>query len=120
MDHVERTPMPDAYSEDTRRLVADAITERRGIAWTYAMQDAAAVLDVLAERGLLLPEGAAVEWSWVHRLDGTGCSHDVSSEEHARSMVRSGGGQARRRIVGPWSPIPPEPKEGAGGQSSPA
>jgi hypothetical protein len=148
---MERTPMPDAYTEDTVELVARALfdAEYRSCeeptweALTKYDRDSyrkvvRIQLDVLAERGLLLPEGADSGIEYAVRFISSGGSHMAGAErqQHAHALAsqysRLPGCRAEVLRVRSWlveeveanypsrSPIPPEPKEGAGGQPSPA
>lgn len=100
------------YSEATRRLVADVLMSRQPVAWTYAMQDAAALLDALAKAGLLLPEGAETRTEYGVDCEGNVCAGDSyscarrhytgGSVVRAQRIARSTRGVVEQRSVGPW------------------
>jgi hypothetical protein len=132
--------MPDTYSEDTVRAVAE-VRERQydqefdssHLSWKDFAGEAKEILDVLAERGLLLPEGAEqrTEWAvwWLGPSSGIRLTKEhLTSREEAEQTVPIRIGQygidrwelryrEHRDFTdgscwsGPWSPVPPEPKE---------
>lgn len=127
------------YSEATVELVAAAIAAARnddvftegewnGSHWDSLRDayrsDARAALDALADASLILPEGAETrgyEYASEHdhrqpvgfqRLE-TGVDRALSELRIARWTARDVPSRLVRRpvIVGPWSPVPPEPKD---------
>jgi hypothetical protein len=141
--------MPDAYLGDTVELLARELFEAGQVStdeetWESITEDdrdsyrkvVRAQFDVLAERGLLLPEGAEqrTEWGvWWYGLVGNGIhltregfTSKHIAEDYAPSRIGDYG-ITRYEIwkrehrnwadgsswSGPWSPIPPEPKEGS-------
>lgn len=116
------------YSEATVALVAAAIAAARdddvftevewngshwdGLRDAYRV-DARAALDALAAAGLLLPEGAETQWGLRHH-DRESVSPYASREVAERwREVSQLGWHLVSRPVGPWSAVPPEPKESA-------
>lgn len=118
------------HSEDTVALVAQVLRDNRGC---FDEMIAARVLDALAERGLLLPEGTEqrTEWGvwWLGPGDGIRLTKEhLTSREEAEQTAAVHVGEygivrweLRRREhrlfadgscwSGPWSPIPPGPEE---------
>lgn len=127
------------YSAATVELVAQVVEDERGC---FSEAVAERILDALAAAGRLLPEGAETRTEWAVWWLGPGGGIRLS-QEHLTSQVEAEQVAATRAgdygIVrwelryrehrdfpdgscwsGPWSAVPPEPKEGAGGQPSPA
>lgn len=116
------------YSEATVELVARASSEfgpagREMWATTSAasreiyLSEARFILAALAAAGRLLPEGAIREHAVRYLNTGT-VTHPVSSAESARLISKAWRDdegiecEPVERLVGPWSAVPPEPKEG--------
>jgi hypothetical protein len=123
--------MPDAYLGDTVALVAQKLLdelyglsggEHNDYALSPDLDAARAVLNALAERGLLLPEGAeqrtehGVRWS-EDRIESWPEVSTYSSREQAEIYATAypdlpGEVIQRDVITTLWSAIPPEPKKG--------
>lgn len=121
------------YSEATVELVAQVVRDERGC---FSEAVAELVLDALAERGLLLLEGAETveEWRVTGDPGGGFPPYEFVWSPQRNPQLGDSGHEARgfvdlvaahggwpdgphlsRRIVAttPWSAVPPEPKEGA-------
>jgi hypothetical protein len=149
-DHLRRkheeAAMPEPYAKENEepleQIADDAYTKSFDLGASHgdAMDVAVkALIAALAERGRLLPDGAERRTEWGVRLvwDDGRPDDFFPSADHADAVgrfrfhrrQRAQGNWlvtphiVRRTVIthaGPWSPIPPEPKEGAGGQPSPA
>jgi hypothetical protein len=129
------------YSEATLELAVTAINEWHD-QW-HGEPDpnrmaAVAVLDALAAAGRLLPEGAETNVEYAVRFISQGGSHVLGAERqqqaHALASSHSRLPRCRGEVLRLTqyvveeveasypgrSAVPPEPKEGAGGQPSPA
>ena len=101
-------PDTPPYSEATVALVVEAL-RGDGVVRSWG-HDARRVLDALAAAGLLLPEGAETQWGL--RRDDRESVAPYASRENAEywQMFAVEEWELVSRPVGPWSPVPPEPK----------